>query len=514
MTTKYRKSVLALSLSLTLAACGQQQASTGQSADVAAQAQPASASQRYVVVFKDQRLPADAAKRVSAAGGRIQKAVTETGVATVSGNAAVRTRLERDSAVLAVGLEHLYTLPTRTERVVANASNTAGAYSATAADTFYKFQWDMRRIGAQVAANRVGAAQASVTVGVLDVGVMSDHPDMMGQIKFSKGTNYCQETGKDGTTGYPVYSKLIDFDAHPEWSPADGCATAAAVYEDHGTHVAGTVAGAAGGGGIIGVAPGAKVAAYKVFDRYRYTDASGALQDGVGGFDGPIFEAIVDAANRGVNVINMSLGGTLDRSNKDDNASWLAWQRVMNYADKKGTLIIASAGNAAENSNGTIAHIPSDVPGIMSVSATGVKALATNANGNLVANGPDVLAFYSNYGASTDIAAPGGDCGTNPANGLSWCDRPSGNRANRPATYFYHLILSSIINSDGTPGYAWFAGTSMASPHVAGVAALVKAQHPTFSTNQLKAYLQRTAEKVGQKQTFGSGLSNADLATR
>lgn len=54
----------------------------------------------------------------------------------------------------------------------------------------------------------------------------------------------------------------------------------------------------------------------------------------------------------------------------------------------------------------------------------------------------------------------------------------------------------------------------MASPHVAGVAALVKAQHPTFSTNQLKAYLQRTAEKVGQKQTFGSGLSNADLATR
>ncbi len=514
MNIKSLKSVLALSLSLTLAACGQQ-TSPDQNAGLSAQALTPGSSQRYVVVFKNQRLPADAAKRVSAAGGRVQKAMTETGVATISGNAAVRAKLERDSAVLAVGLEHLYTLPPNTARVVADASNTAGAYSVTAADNLYGYQWDMRRIGAQVAANRVGNAQSNVTVGVLDVGVMSDHPDMVNQIAFSKGTNYCQETGKDGTTGYPVYSKLIDLDAldaHPDWSPADGCATANTVYEDHGTHVAGTVAGAVGGGGIIGVAPGAKIAAYKVFDRYRYTDAQGTLQDGVGGFDGPIFEAIIDAANRGVNIINMSLGSTLDRSNKDDNASWLAWQRVMNYADKKGTLIIASAGNAAESSNGAIAHIPSDVPGIMSVSATGVTALAADANGNLVANGPDVLAFYSNYGASTDIAAPGGDCGTNPANGLSWCD--SSNSAKLPATYYFNLILSSIIKVNGTPGYAWFAGTSMASPHVAGVAALVKAQHPEFSTNQLKAYLKRTAESVGQKQRFGSGLANADLATR
>ncbi|GGO30125.1 S8 family peptidase [Deinococcus humi] len=508
MTMKCLKAALALSLSLTLAACGQQN-SPDQSAGLSSQA--VTPSQRYIVVFKDQRLPADTAKRVSAAGGWVQKAVTETGVATISGNAAVRAKLERDSAVLAVGLEHLYTLPP-TERVAADASNTAGGYSATAADTLYGYQWDMRRIGAQVAANRVGNAQSRITVGVLDVGVMSDHPDMVGQIAFSKGTNYCQETGKDGTTGYPVYSKLIDFDAHPEWSPADGCDTAKAIFEDHGTHVAGTVAGAVGGGAIVGVAPGAKIAAYKVFDRYRFTDAQGKLQDGVGGFDGPIFDAIVDAANRGVNIINMSLGSTLDRSNKDDNASWLAWQRVMNYADKKGTLIIASAGNDAENSNGNIAHIPSDVPGIMSVSATGVTVLATDAKGNLVANGPDVLAFYSNYGASTDIAAPGGDCGTNPANGLSWCD--SSNRAKRPADWFTHLILSSIINADGTPGYDWLAGTSMASPHVAGVAALVKAQHPEFSTNQLKAYLKRTAENVGQKQGFGSGLANADLATR
>jgi subtilisin family serine protease len=410
-----------------------------------------------------------------------------------------------------VGLEHLYSLPGATGQVMASDATTDGLYSATTADSLYGYQWDMRRIGAQTGANRVGAAQANVTVGVLDVGVMSDHPDLDGQIAFSKGTNYCKEVGKDGTTGYPVYSTLIDFDAHPEWNLADGCATADVTYEYHGTHVAGTVAGKAGGGKIIGVAPGAKIAAYKVFDRYRYTDAKGKLVDAVGGFDGPIFDAIVDAANNGVDIINMSLGGTIDRSNRDDNASWLAWQRVMNYADKKGTLIIASAGNDAQNSNGTIAHIPSDVPGIMSVSATGVTALKID-SGQLVANGPDVLAFYSNYGAATDIAAPGGDCGTNPATGRTWCDLPD---AQIPPTYYYNFILSSFIYpTTGKPGYAWLAGTSMASPHVAGVAALVKAQHPGFSANQLKAYLQRTAENVGQKQTFGSGLVNADLATR
>jgi subtilisin family serine protease len=499
-------SVLIVSLSATLAACNQQS-----SPNLSAQG-TVGPMQRYVVVFRDAALPADAASRVTKAGGKVMKAIGNAGVATIAGTAATRTALQKDSSVLAVGPEHVYTLPDTTERIVASNATTEGAYSATAADNLYGYQWDMRRIGAQIGANRVGAAQSNVTVGVLDVGVMSDHPDMVGQVVFSTGTNYCREVGKDGTTGYPVYSKLIDFIAKPDFDPAaDPCTAANVTYEDHGTHVAGTVAGKAGGGRIIGVAPGARIAAYKVFDRYRIKDAKGNVVDAVGAFDGPVFDAIVDAANRGVNVINMSLGGTLDRSDSDDNASWLAWQRVMNYATKKGTLIIASAGNEAQNSNGTIAHIPSDVPGIMSVSASGVTALKVE-GGQLVANGPDVLAFYSNYGASTDIAAPGGDCGTNPANGLSWCDPANGTR---PATYYYHLILSSVIDDQtGAPGYAWFAGTSMASPHVAGVAALVKAQHPEFSPNQLRAYLKRTAENVGQKQTFGSGLVSADLATR
>jgi subtilisin family serine protease len=74
-------------------------------------------------------------------------------------------------------------------------------------------------------------------------------------------------------------------------------------------------------------------------------------------------------------VINMSLGGTLLRSDKGSNASWLAWNRVAQFANKNGTLIVASAGNDAYNLNGVIAHVPSDIPTVMSTSATGISQL-------------------------------------------------------------------------------------------------------------------------------------------
>lgn len=500
-----------VSLSLALAACGQQPVTqaTGATATGATQssmtAQSLSSSARYIVVFKNAAVPADVKQRVAQAGGKLRKQVDGVGIVTATGNADFARKIAADSSVLAVGREHFYTLPTL-------AADVNAVPASAASDTFDADQWDMRRIGAQIGAERVGSKQANVLVGVLDTGVMDNHPDLQGQVAYTAGTNYCAERGgPNNSPAYPIYSTYINLD-NPDWQPSDGCTQAPTIsYEAHGTHVAGTIAGNQGGGDITGVAPQAKIAAYKVFDRYRYTDAQGKIVDDVGGFDGPIFDAIVDAANRGVAVINMSLGGTLDRSNQDDNASWLAWQRVVDYATRKGTLIIASAGNASENSNGNIAHIPSDLSSVMSVSATGVTQLRANEAGNLVAAGPDVLAFYSKFGASTDIAAPGGDCGTNPANGQTWCALP---RKQRPADWYKHLILSSVINNDGSAGYAYYAGTSMASPHVAGVAALVKAQHPEYNANQLRAHLKRTAEQVGQKQEFGSGLVNADLATR
>lgn len=109
-----------------------------------------------------------------------------------------------------------------------------------------------------------------------------------------------------------------------------------------------------------------------------------------------------------------------------------------------------------------------------------------------------------------NLSAPGGDCGLDES-GQSWCARP---RSDRPAGYRYHLILSTIIVNEATPTYAWYAGTSMASPHVAAVAGLVKALHKDWDPGRVRAHLEATAEDIGSRQLFGYGLVDADQATR
>lgn len=238
--------------------------------------------------------------------------------------------------------------------------------------TSYKYQWDIRRIKAPQVWERLPLeVQARATVAILDTGVMDNHPDLEGQIADFVATNYCQETGgPNPTPSYPKYSLWIDFD---HLDPDNLCTPAPKVlYEAHGTHVAGTVAARFGGGQVVGVAPGLRLAAYKVFDRYHYTDPeTGEEYDDVGAWDGPIFEAILDAARKGYAVINMSLGGTLDTRFREDVAAMVAWDRVMKYANRMGTVIVASAGNSAQNANGYVVHIPSDLPTVISVSATG-----------------------------------------------------------------------------------------------------------------------------------------------
>jgi subtilisin family serine protease len=348
----------------------------------------------------------------------------------------------------------------------------------------------MRRIGAPAVWARLPVSANTPRVAVLDTGVMQTHPDLVGQVDASVATTYCNTAGPGGAAGYPVYSTLIDFDAHPNWSPADGCTPAAAMYESHGTHVAGTIAAKLGGGAAVGVAPDAKVGAYKVFDRYRYTGGDGKVVDDVGAFDGPVFSAIMAATQAGYPVISMSLGGHVVRSDKDDNASWLAWDRVAKWANRNGALIVASSGNSAYNLNGSLAHFPSDLSTVLSTSATGSAGLSV-VNGAVTSTGGDVLAAYSNYGSSVDIAAPGGDCGPGATCNIRY------------------LIANAAIADDGAPTYYVMAGTSMATPHVSAVAAYVRSMHPDWTPGAVRSWLKETAQKIGNRQGFG-----ADAATR
>jgi subtilisin family serine protease len=323
---------------------------------------------------------------------------------------------------------------------------------------------------------------------------MDNHSDLVGQIDNSVSTAYCTTSGgPSNSAGYPIYSNLIDFDANPNWTPADGCTAATTTYEAHGTHVAGTIAAKFGGGRVVGVAPNGKVGAYKVFDRYRYGGA-----EHVGAFDGPLFAAIIDATVSGYPVISMSLGSSVLRNDKGGNASWLAWNRVTKWADRHGALLVASAGNSSYDLNGTTASVPSDLSTVMSTSATGSSNLVIASGGYQAAPGSDVLAFYSNYGSPIDIGAPGGDCGP---------FYPT-------ACQSQYLILNDYVFPNGTPGYAFFAGTSMAAPHVSAVAAYVRSMHPTWTPGEVRSWLKTTAEPLGNRQYFGAGLLNADGAVQ
>lgn len=120
----------------------------------------------------------------------------------------------------------------------------------------------------------------------------------------------------------------------------------------------------------------------------------------MGAFDGALFDAIVDAAANHIPVVSMSLGGVAIRSNKDDNASWLAWNRAAKFVNRAGVVLVASSGNEELDLNGGIAHLPSDIPTILSTSASGISQ-PTLTGGQYVpaAGATDTLASCSNHRA-------------------------------------------------------------------------------------------------------------------
>lgn len=454
------------------------------------------AAQPYLVVFKSDQVPADTARLVAGYGGRLSRSYAPIGVVSVDGDAAFAGRIAGDKRVFAVGPEHVFTA---SEPLAQEASPAMPAAQPLPSDNLYGLQWDMRRVNAPAVWARLPLAAVKPCVAVLDVGTMDDHPDLAGQVDASYSTSYCSTSGGPGATaGYPVYASYIDFDAFPDWTPADGCSPEPANYEPHGTHVAGTIAAKFGGGRVVGVAPDASIGVYKVFDHYRYTDPVAGRVERTGAFDGPLFAAIIDATQRGYPVISMSLGGEIFRNQKGSAASWQAWSRVAKWADRNGALLVAAAGNEEFDLNGVIAHVPSDIPSIVSVSASATSDLVAGADGLVAAPGSDILAFYSNYGASSiDITAPGGDCGPGAA-----CDPD-------------YLILNDYIRPDsGAAAYAWMAGTSMATPHVSAVAAQVRSMHPSWTTGHVRAWLKSSAQNLGNRQYFGAGMLDADAATR
>mgnify|MGYP001059036991 CR=1 FL=1 len=319
-----------------------------------------------------------------------------------------------------------------------------------------------------------GLADSGAKVAILDGGFSLDHPDI--------ATQYDPDCTADMTGEGIAYGPNSD-------DPTGIFA--------HGMHTAGTVAAAMNMVGTIGVAPDAKLCLVKVLFNY----GSGSFED--------VAEGIVYAADKGVDIINMSLGALFARGGGNTGAGYLvgAMARAVNYATERNVLVVSAAGNDSVDLDHSASYIkvPAESGSGIAVSATGPIGYAVGyPNGNQDFARP---ASYTNYGHSVIwLAAPGGDFAL-PGEDICTMPRvPSGSSA----TYcwvFDMVISCSRGQTASISTYSYAAGTSMATPAAAAVAALVKQRFPGMLVGDLKTHLARTAD--GSGPYYGHGFVNA-----
>ncbi len=304
--------------------------------------------------------------------------------------------------------------------------------SFTPNDPDYGKQWNLAAINMPKAWER--SHGKGVIVAVLDTGIAYENFEDFRQVPDLSGVKF--------TEGYD----FVNQDRHANDD------------HGHGTHVAGTIAQATNNKeGVAGIAFEATLMPVKVLDHFGSGNTAG------------IADAIRWAADHGAKVINMSLGGG-GRSE--------VMAHAVEYARKKGTVVVCAAGNGGR---GTVEY-PAAYPGAVAVGAVGPKG---------------VKAPYSSWGKELDIAAPGGD---------------------KSLGEEFGVLQNTIDPRDPTKAvYAYYQGTSMATPHVAGVAALLFAAGARTPDQVEKALFASARPPPGMKgwtDQYGHGLLDADAALK
>lgn len=325
---------------------------------------------------------------------------------------------------------------------------------ATPSDPMYPQQWDYFEAAAGM---RLPAAWnlstgSGVVVGVLDTGYRP-HADLAANIL--QGHDFVSDTAMANDGGGR------DADAS---DPGDYCSTGQSSW--HGTHVAGTVAALANNGiGTAGVAYNARVLPVRVLGCN-------------GGYNSDIADGMVWAAGgsvagvatnpRPAKVLNLSLGGR--------SACSTTLQNAVNTARSLGATVVVAAGN----SNMDAANFsPANCKGVVTVGAVGRKG---------------GRAPYSNFGAVVDVSAPGGNMAAAMADGIL-------------------STLNAGTTTPGIDGYAYYQGTSMAAPHVAGLAALMLARNPRLNPDEVEVLLRSNTRALAVAcTTCGTGMVDATAA--
>ena len=417
-------------------------AATALAAGSSAGAGPASAEATYVVVYRAGASSGDAETVVQAAGGTLVARYDAIGVVIArSSSAGFEAGVEAAPGVEEAVATGDFGVSVGEVQAAAGPLSGSAPAAGSDAEPLAGLQWDMEQINA-FAAHDISGGSPEVVVGDIDTGLDFTHPDLAG--------NYSAELSADCSSGTAT-PLLVGNDQN-----------------GHGTHTAGTIAAAVNGIGITGVAPNVTIAGIK-----------SSNDDGFF-FPEMVICSYMWVAEHGIDVTNNSYFADPwlfnCRNDAEQRAIWKAERRAIRRAQSQGTVVVASQGNDSTDLShpkvdvispdfppgneqeraitNACAVVPVEVPGVVGVTATGDLSLKS---------------FYSSYGISTaDVAAPGGDSllqvTAAAPNGRVLSTYPS-----------YRPCLRPVVDISGAT-YCYLQGTSMAGPHVAGVAALIISQ--------------------------------------
>lgn len=437
----------------------------------------AASQQTFIVLYKQSSVAADA---IAKAGGTLVYSYDAIGVAIArSDNPAFADAISQDGRVEGAAATATYATHLRDDS--ATTGDTGGPppgdlpnAPASDTDSLSPLQWDMRQIHTPEAHAITGGSPA-VLVGDIDTGLDYRHPDLRQNVDDADSVN-C-------VSGAPVPGMVAANDDN-----------------GHGTHTAGTIAAAANGFGIVGVAPNVHIAGIKA------GNAAGFF------FPEAVVCAFMWAGSHHFDVTNNSYFADPFlfncRNDPVQRAIWKAEKRAIQFAMQQGVTVVAAAGNESDDlahptqdvtspDNGTpvprpisndCVVIPVEIPGVVGVTA----------DGNL-----RIKSFYSSYGVSAvQVVAPGGDSilqrTAEAPNGRVLSTWP----ANQPCTRSVKEPTSDPTYP--TAVYCYLQGTSMASPHVAGVAALIisrfgdlnNPQNGKMRPDRVQAYIDQTADPM------------------
>jgi len=351
-------------------------------------------------------------------------------------------------------------------------------------DPFYAgYQWNLFNPAGGINAPAAWdvSTGAGTVVAVIDTGILPQHPDLASGNHVLAGYDFITDAFVSRRANDNRAPGALDLG---DWNPVAGECYAGSPVQDsswHGTHVAGTVAQLTNNGlGVAGVAFDAQILPIRALGRCGgYTSD---IADAIAWASGATIAGVATNTNP-AEVINLSLGGS--------GACEAYEQAAINTAVANGSVVVIAAGN----SNGDSANFsPGNCDNVIDVGASRITG---------------GRASYSNYGAKVDLSGPGGGGGQDPGNG-GWDG----------------FILQSGYNGTTTPtsgayNYVGYAGTSMASPHVAAVVALVQsalaeAARDPLTPAAMETLLKETARPfpvtIPANTPIGTGIVDASAA--